>query len=161
LSRFAAEIEMPLKETGIPEAERAPFRPAFPGDTEPPLTRRNAIIERVVRTREGTAENPAEGTIRWLEQLATLSAQATADKARQDKIKAIQTRISAINTEIKRIEGEIEKIEGADKERLKQASQERLAAYGAYFDNRKQEQETLEELYAPVKARLNSDSAAE
>jgi hypothetical protein len=87
-----------------PEAERAPFRPAFPGDTEPPLTRRNATIERVVRTREGTAENPAEGTIRWLEQqIATLSAQATADKTRQDKIKAIQTRISAINTEIKRI----------------------------------------------------------
>jgi DNA repair exonuclease SbcCD ATPase subunit len=65
MSRFAAEIEMPLKETGIPEAEHAPFRPAFPGDTETPLTCRNSTIERVVRTREGT-ENPAEGTIRWL-----------------------------------------------------------------------------------------------
>jgi AAA15 family ATPase/GTPase len=162
MSRFAAELELPLNETGIPEAERGLFRPAFPGDTEPPLTRRNATIEGVVRTREGTAENPAGGTIRWLEQqIATLSAQATADKTRQDKIKTLQTRISAINTEIKRIDGEIEKIEGADKERLKQASRERLAAYGAYFDNRKQEQETLEELYAPVKARLNSDSAAE
>jgi hypothetical protein len=32
-------------------------------------------------------------------QIATLSAQATADKTRQTKSKTIQTRISAINTE--------------------------------------------------------------
>lgn len=161
MSRFIAEIEALLDETGIPEAERTTFHPGFPGDTEPPLARRYAAIEREVRIREGTAENPTEGTIRWLEhRIATLAAQASADKARQDKVKAIQMRVSTINTEIKRLEGEIAKIEGPDRERLRQGAQERLTAYGAYFENLKHEQKTLEELYEPVTARLGSESAA-
>ena len=161
-SRFASETEVLLNEAGVPTAERAAFRPEFAGDTETPLTRRYAAIEQSIRTREGTVENPPKGTIRWLTaQIAVLAAKDSADKARQAKVKAIQTRISAINTEIARIEGEIAKTEGPDKERLDTAARERLDAYGAYFENLKHEQATLEELYAPVKARLSSDSAAQ
>jgi hypothetical protein len=159
-TRFAAEIEGLLNEAGVPQTERAAFRPEFPGDTEVPLTRRYAAIEQSVRTREGAAENPAQGTIRWIEaQIAALAARESADKARQAKIKTIQTRISQINTEVKRIEGEIAKIEGPDAERLRAAGAQRLEAYGSFFENFKHEQTTLEELYAPVRAKLGSATA--
>jgi DNA repair exonuclease SbcCD ATPase subunit len=158
--RFANEIEAMLTDVRIPPAERASFRPDFPADTDSPLARRQTAIEQGIKVREGSAENPAEGTIKWIEaQITALTARESADKARQAKIKTIQTRISAIATEVMRIEQEIAKIEGPDSERLNTAAQERLEAYGAYFENLKQDQETLEELYAPVKARLGSDSA--
>ena len=40
------------------------------------------------------------------------------------------------------------------------ARQERLDAYIAFFKNLKQEQQTLEKLYAPVKTRLTHESAS-
>lgn len=160
-TRFASEMDVLLKEIGVPQAERAAFRPKFAGDTDKPLADRHATIEKSIKTKEGAVENPRKGTIRWITaQIASLTARETADKARQARVKAIQTRTAAINTEIKRIEGEIEKTEGPDKARLDTAGKERLDAYGAYFENLKHEQATLEELYAPVRARLNSDSAA-
>jgi hypothetical protein len=162
ISRFSSEIEPLLDEAGVPAKERAAFYPAFPAETEPPLTRRFAAIQKVILAQEGTIENPAEETVRWFEEkIKTLSAQATADKARQDRTKGIQSRIAAINVELARIDGEIAKIEGPDKERLQRASVERLQAYGLFFDNLKEEQKTLEELYAPVKARLQSRSSTQ
>ena len=56
---------------------------------------------------------------------------------------------------------EIGQIEGPEKERIVAARQERLDAYVAYFANLSHEQETLEELYAPVSARLTGETAAE
>ena len=161
-TRFYSEIEGLLKEADIPPTDRAPFRPEFPADTEPPLARREAELRRSLAQRDGAAENPAEGTIQWLQrQIQALLQQDSADKARQEKIKVIQTRVAAIDTEIERVQVEIARIEGPDKERLAAARQERLDAYVAFFQNLKQEQHTLEELYAPVKARLGSTSTLE
>lgn len=161
-TRFTAEIEALLKEAGVPQADRTAFRPAFPADTDPPLARRQTAIEQSVRTREGAADNPAKGTIRWIQaQITALTTKESADKARQGKIKMAQIRIVAISTAIQRIESEIKKIEGADRERLAAAAKERMSAYAAYFENLKEEQKTLEELYEPVRARLSSESAAE
>jgi DNA repair exonuclease SbcCD ATPase subunit len=162
MSRFSSEIEPLLDEAGIPTSERAAFHPTFPSDTELPLSRRAAAIQNVIQALEGTIENPAEGTARWFEgKIKMLSTQATADKARQDRTKAIQTRVAAIHVELKRIEDEITKIEGPDRARLAQAGNERLQAYGLFFENLKAEQATLEELYAPVKARLQSRSSSQ
>lgn len=162
ITRFYSEIEGLLKEAGIPEAERTSFCPVFPPDTEPPLARREAEIKRLLAQRDGAAENPAEGTIRWLQlQIQALLQRDSADKARQEKIKVVQTRIAAIGREIERIQAEISRIEGPAKERLVAARGERSAAYVAFFNNMKQEQQTLEELYAPVKNRLSSESASE
>lgn len=161
MARFTSEIDALLAEVEITPPERAAFRAVFSSNIEPSLARRYAAIEQEVKNAEGPAENPAEGTIRWLEQqIGALSAQVTLDKAKQDRIKAAQTRIATINAEITRIEREITKIEGSDRERLTRAGQERLTAYGAYFENLRQEQMALEELYAPVKAHLDSDTAA-
>jgi ABC-type Mn2+/Zn2+ transport system ATPase subunit len=161
ITRFSVEIENALSEVGVPPADRAAFQPEFPADTDIPLTRRQSTIELEIRTREGATENPLAGTIRWTEaQIAALAIQESADKARQEKIKTSQNRISAIATEIARIEGETKKIEGPDHERLKAAAQERLEAYIAYFGNLKNEQVTLEDLYAPVKKQLTSGTAA-
>lgn len=162
MTRFYSEIEGLLRDAGIPEADRTSFRPEFPTDTEPPLTRREAELRRSVAQRDGTAENPAEATIRWLQtQISALEKLDSADKARQEKIKIIQTRIAAIGTEIERIQAEIARIEGPDKARLAAARQERLDTYVAFFQNLKQEQQAMEELYGPVKTTLSSGSASE
>ena len=162
MARFYSEVEKILSEAGIPEADRAAFRPEFRADTEAPLARRESELRRSLAQRGGAAENPAEGTIRWLQkQIQSLVERESADKARQEKIKVIQTRIAVIGTEIERMQAEIAQIERPERERIAVARQERLEAYVAYFANLKREQQTLEELYEPVKARLTSEAAAE
>jgi hypothetical protein len=63
------------------------------------------------------------------------------------------TRIAAIAAEIEKLNAEITRIEGPEKERRAAAQQERLETYIAFFKNLKLEQETLEALYVPVRAR--------
>jgi hypothetical protein len=146
---------------GVPEAERAAFRPAFPADTDPPLTRRETALQRSIAQRTGAQDQPAENTIYWLQaQIDALMKRESADKARQERIKVIQTRNAAIDTEIARIQAEIAQIEGPERERMVAAQRERMEVYVAYFANLKREQEMLEELYAPVTARLQSESAS-
>ena len=134
IRRFHFEIEGLLKEAGIVEADRTCFRPGFSSDTEAPLARREVELNQALAERDGTAENPAEGTIRWLQgQIKALVELDSADKARQQRFKVIQTRIAAIGVEIQRVQTEIARIEGPDKERQKAAHQERLNAHVAFF----------------------------
>ena len=162
ITRFYTEMGNLLIQAGIPEADRVSFRPEFPLDTETPLARREGEITKSLTQREGAAENPAEGTIRLLQiQIDALLKLDSADKARQEKIKGIQNRIAAIGIELERVEAEIKRIEGPDKERQTAAHEDRLKAYVAFFENMKHEQETLEELYAPVNTKLSSESASE
>lgn len=161
ISRFYSELDATLAEAGVPEADRVAFRPAFPADTEPPLIRRETELKRSLVERQGAAENPAEGTIRSLQaKIAALLKLESADKARQGRIRTIQTRIAAIDMEVERIQKEIIQIEGPEMARIEAARQERLGNYVAYFGNLKREQKTLEELYAPVTAKLKSESAS-
>ena len=161
IARFNSELEGELNEAGVPEADRETFRPSFPADTEPLLTRRETELNLSLAERRGTQENPAENTIWSLRaQIEALEKQETADKALQEKTKTIQIRMAAIDTEVQRIQQEIEKIEGPDRERMAAAREERLCAYVAYFVNMKREQQTLEELYAPVSAKLKSESSS-
>jgi len=160
MTRFSSELEGLLQEAGIAEADKVSFRPAFPSETEPPLVRRETELKMSLAERDGAAENPADGTIRRLQsQIQTLVQRDSADKARQQKFKVVQTRIAAIAVEIQRVQAEIARIEGPDKERQAAAHQERLDAYVAFFQNLKREQQTLEELYAPVGGRLRNESA--
>lgn len=162
IARFSAEIDELLEAAGVPADDRNAFHPIFPEDTEPPLVRREAALNAALRQRLGAAENPGTGTIRWLQnQIEELEKRESADKARHEKIKAIQSRIAAIDTETKRIKNEIAQIEGPERKRIAAARQERLDGYTAYFMNLGLEQETLEELYAPVSARLSKETAAE
>src|SRR4029453_10541664 len=162
IARFYSEIETILNDAGIPPAEWGAYRPAFPADTEAPLLRRENALQSLIANREGTRENPAEGTIAWLnQQIKALVERESVDKARQEKIKVIQTRVAPIGAELERIQAEILQIEGPERERLAAARRDRADAYVAYFANLKREQRTLEELYEPVKARLTSEAAAE
>ena len=162
MTRFSSEIDEMLAEAGVLADDRDPFHPVFPHDTEPPLTRREATLNAALSERTGAADGPAEWTIRWLQkQIEEMQKRESADKARQERIKAIQSRISAIDTETERIDKEITQIEGPEKEKMTVARQRRLEAYVAYFGNLNHEQETLEELYAPVSDRLAGEAAAE
>ena len=162
MARFSAEVDEILEDAGVPADDRGAFHPVFPEDTEPPLIRREAVLDAALTERVGATENPMKGTIQWFQnQIEELQQRESADKARQDKIKVIQSRIVTIDTEKERIAKEIMQIEGPEKERIAAVSRERLAAYAAYFANLRHEQETLEELYAPVSARLAGEAAAE
>jgi ABC-type lipoprotein export system ATPase subunit len=161
-AKFHAEVNALLGEAGVPEADRAPFLPSFSADTEPPLVRRETELRRSLQQRDGEVDNPAAGTIQWLQhQIRALLQRDSADKARQEKIKAIQTRLAAIATEIERVRDEIARIEGPDMLRLAAARQERRDTYAAFFRNLEEEQRTLKELYAPVSGRLTSTSDSE
>ena len=160
--RFVSDSYVLLRDAGIPDADQAAFHPAFPADTEGPLTRRTAALQASISKQEGTQEQPAEGTVHWLlAQINALTVKESADKARQERIKTIQTRIAAIGTEVKRLEGEIAQIEGPESKRMVAAYTERLDAYVGYFGILKQEHETLEELYAPVKKKLRTESVSQ
>jgi ABC-type lipoprotein export system ATPase subunit len=157
ISRFSSDLDTLLAAAGIEEASA--FRPSMP-DVEPILKRRTAELTKSIGDKEGSGDNPAKGTVRALEQqIKLLIDQDTADKTRQQRIRTIQERISAIDIEAKRLGGEIKQIEGPNRERLNSARDERLNGYGAYFENLKNEQKTLEELYAPIKARLKDGTA--
>lgn len=161
MDRFHSDLQDQLGEAGVPEGELSVFRPEFAGDTEPPLARREMALRAQISSRLGEAESPADGTIRRLQaEIKSLEERQTADKARQQKVKNAQTRVAAISTEIGRIQSEIERINGQDRERIRAAVDERRERYIQYFFNLKQEQEILEELYAPVTASLHSDAAS-
>ena len=161
MTRFSSEIDEILAEAGVLADDRDAFHPVFHYDTEPPLTRREAVLNAALSERTGASDGPAEGTIRWLQkQIEEMQKRESADKARQERIKAIQSRISAIDTEAERIGNEIVQIEGPEKDRMTAARPRRLEAYVAYFGNLNHEQETLEELYAPVSDRLAGEAAA-
>jgi recombinational DNA repair ATPase RecF len=118
--RFLSELDTLLKDVGVPDTDRQAFRLQFSADLEPPLARRAAEIQQGITTQEGSAESPAKGTVRWLEQqIKTLMERDTADKARQQRIKTIQTRVSAIATELERLNVEITQIKGPDRARSK------------------------------------------
>ena len=162
MARFSVEIEEMLDDAGVPADERVAFHPDYPEDTEPPLVRHEATLEAAIAEREGTAQSPAEGTIRWLRvQLEGLEKRESADKAKHARINEIHTRMASIDGETKRIGMEIEQIEGPEKERIANVRKERLYTYADYFANLRQEQDTLEKLYAPVTARLGAEGAAE
>lgn len=160
--RFSSELDEALAEAGVPEVDRATFHPAFPADTEAPLARRETDLNSTLAAWQGAEENAAVDTIRGLQkQIEILLKRESTDKARQERIKTIQARIAAIDTDIKRISAEIAYIEGHEKERMAAARQERLEAYAGVFENLKREQQTLEELYAPVSARLAADTSSQ
>lgn len=155
MARFGRELTALLDEVGVPPSDRTLFVPSFPGDTDAPLDKRAGELQAIINGKEGAEQNPAQNTIRWFEaQIKALEQKESLDKAREKRIKDIQTRIAAIGTEVKRIEAEISQIEGPGAERIKAAHAERVASYGTYFENLKQERKTLEELYEPVKKKL-------
>lgn len=157
MTRFATDIEALLRDAGIPEGERAAFKPVFATDTEAPLVRHGATLQKMVTDKEGTDQNPTAGTIRALEkEIKALTERESNDKARQQKIKSIQTRLAAITSEVKKLNDEIAQIEGPQRKRRDKCREERLVVYGAYFDNLRREQNALEDLYKPVKKKLGS-----
>lgn len=160
MERFYTELEPKLKEVGIPQTEHAVYRPAFAGDTEASLAAREKEINASIAKREGERDQPVPGTIRTLErEIEALTKKEGVDKARTKRIEEIQKRIAAIDTETERITKEIELIKGPEKERIGVAASERMEAYTAYFENLKDEQDTLKELYGPVTVRLKSESS--
>ena len=161
-TRAYTEILPLLKDIGVPELQHDTFRPRFAADTEPPLARREVELKNSIAGKEGTLENPTEGTIRWLQaEIKKLTEMDTADKAREQKTKSIQARLAAINTETNRLDTEIKHLEGPARERLQLVYPERLKTYVDYFENLRSEQAILEELYASVRTSVGARSAGD
>jgi hypothetical protein len=159
--RFNAELITLLIDAGVPQTEHGNFKPTFSGDIEAPLTKRTAELNASIAQLEGAVDNPADGTLRWLDaQIKALVAKESLDKARQLRVQTIQTRIAAIDAELTRLDAEIKAIEGPEKTRMATAYDERIGAYVSYFKNLSVEQTILQEIYGPVKQHLQSASAS-
>ena len=65
--RFYREITGLLRQAGVPAAKWGKFRPTLVGTPEPALSHREADLRRLIAERDGAVDNPAEGTIRWLQ----------------------------------------------------------------------------------------------
>ena len=162
MATFAVEIQEMLDYVGVPADDRDAYRPAFPHDTDPPLARREATLNADVQQRQGAADPPLEGSIRWLRNtMAELEKRESVDKARHARINEIHTRIATIDTDTRRIRAEVTQIEGPERQRIATLRRERLDAYAAYFANLRREQDILEDLYAPVSARLSEKDTSE
>ncbi|MDH5179491.1 MAG: hypothetical protein OEZ39_05560 [Gammaproteobacteria bacterium] len=158
MNRFYTELEPALIDVGIPEQDRTRYKPAFPEDTEHPLSARESKIEATITTRLGAEDSPADGTIRGIEKaIEELGKKESADKARAKRIEDIQKRIAGIDTETERLHREIAQIEGPDRARIETIAAERMDTYRDYFENLKIEHRTLAELYSPITARIQSD----
>jgi energy-coupling factor transporter ATP-binding protein EcfA2 len=161
MDSFYTRLSFTLRELGIPESEHAKFKPIFSGDVQVPLNARKADLNNVIARLEG-GDTPVSGTFKYLQtHLATLTARQTADKALLENIKRIQNRVAAVGSEVERLAAEVATTEGADRERIKEASKDRLNAYVAVFENMKREQQALEDLYHPIRNQLNDQAMLE
>lgn len=161
VTRFYNELAIQLDEVGVPNKDISNFKIRFTGDIEDSLASREATLVKQISDRLGDNENPSEGTIRCFQkEIKNLETRQTADKARQKKIRNIHARVATINSETERITAEIFQIKGPEKKRAYKVQEELRVAYVSYFSNLKQEQKTLEKLYAPVTAELQSGNAS-
>lgn len=92
---------------------------------------------------------------RFASNLPALTASATAIRA------AIQKRLAAIDVEISRLVEEIARIEGPEMDRRRILPAERMEAYKTYFESLRQEQVILEQLYGPIRQRLQTSRKQE
>jgi hypothetical protein len=162
MHRWYAEIVQRLRDAGVKDEELLAFEPDFRGNVDAPLNRITRSLQESVANRAGASESPAPETIAAANaELEKLSAQATADKALRDRIETIQKRLSAIAVEIGRILEEIARIEGPELERARAIPAERQATYREIFESLAAEQQILQRLYGPVRARLESGGQQE
>lgn len=162
IDRFNVDLQAALMEVGLPAEENQAFRVEFRADLTGALKKRVTAIDKKIADREGNADDPPVGTIaRITRDISSLEMKATADLVRRTRLQAIQRRILAVSSESERIKQEIANIEGPQKERLASLRSERLDTYLEYFTSLKEEQQVLEALYRPVKARLDAGTEQE
>ncbi|SFJ29967.1 hypothetical protein SAMN02799626_01486 [Caulobacter sp. UNC279MFTsu5.1] len=162
MRQFYNTITPKLVELGLDETARQLFEPRFGGDTERPLAVVERGINESIRARQGTPEAPGADTIAGVEaEIAGLNGQLTADRALRERIDGFQKRLAAIDVEIARLGEEIARIEGPEKERRRALPAERMETYKAYFENLRQEQDILEQLYGPIRQRLQTSRKQE
>lgn len=162
MQRWHSGMVERLRDIGIGDEELQAFEPVFRGDVLKPLARIRGIVENSIAQREGALDAPAIGTIRAIEaELTRLSAQATADKAVRDRIDTIQKRLSAIAVEVHRIGEDIARIEGVERKRAQEVPAERREVYKQIFQNLAAEAAILQQLYGPVRQRLETGGRQE
>ncbi len=162
MRRFYNEIVPKLAELGLDEDVQRHFEPRFTGDVERPLAGLERRINDAIRVRQGDQAAPAGGTLAAVEaQIAQLNGKLTADRALRDRIDGIQKRLAAIDVEIARIGEEITRVEGPELARRRVLPGERMAAYKAYFESLREEQTILEQLYGPIRQRLQTSRRQE
>jgi hypothetical protein len=162
MKRFYAAIQSQLAEIGVTGASVVAFEPKFTGDVAGPLVDSETRLNAAVAARLGFGETPLAGTIRYVEnEISRLTAALKADKSLRDRVEAIQKRLAAIHTEIQRIEAEIAVTEGKDFARLKEIPAERMSIYLGFFKTLRDEQIILQNLYGPVRKRLETGGVQE
>lgn len=100
--------------------------------------------------------NLADQTLSLLErELARLRALVGVDQQNAKRFTTLSDKITKAETALAKVVQQIERIQGAD-ERIRALVDSRRAAYAAIFEAIVEEEKALADLYAPIKARIDS-----
>lgn len=162
MRQFYNGILPKLQELGLDESAQRLFEPKFGGETDRPLNAIERTINKAIRERQGAPDTPAVETIAAIEVvIAKLNGQLTSDRALRERIDGIQKRLAAIDVDVNRLKEEIARIEGPELERRRVLPAERIETYKTYFENLRKEQAILEQLYGPIRRRLQTSRKQE
>lgn len=162
MRQFYTGIVPKLQELGLDEDTQRLFEPKFSGETDRPLVVIERGVNDAIRARHGDPDPPAAETIAGVEaEIAKLNGQLTADRALRERIDGIQKRVAAIDVEVTRLNKEMARIEGPELARRRALPAERTEAYKTYFESLREEQTILEQLYGPIRQRLQTSRKQE
>lgn len=164
MDEFYEQLKSDLAYIGIEDKAVGNFEPLFKGDIIIPLNQRDDQLKREIKEISGfdTDAYPEKSTHKSIDKrIAELEAKSTADQAKKQKSIEIQKRIQTIDTEIEKLNKTIEDIKSNKTGQLKNKSADRWGKYLSYFDNLKEEQEILEDLYSSLSRTLGSGNKEE
>lgn len=164
MDKFYEQLKSDLAYIGIEDNAVGNFEPLFKGDIITPLNQRDDQLKREIKEISGfdTDAYPEKSTHKSIDKrIAELEAKSTADQAKKQKSIEIQKRIQTIDAEIEKLNKTIEDIKSNKTGQLKNKSADRWGKYLSYFDNLKEEQEILEDLYSSLSRTLGSGNKEE
>lgn len=140
------------------------FKPTFKTNVLTPLDMRQDELEREIKEISGSvidvySEKVTHKSID--KRIAELEAKSTTDQAKKEKSIEIQKRIQAIETEIEKLTKAINDIKSEKSKQLKNKFEDRYGKYLSYFDNLKEEQKILEDLYSSLSRTLGTGNEEE
>lgn len=164
MHEFYEGLKADLSIIGIKSDVLENFKPTFKADVLTPLKMRQDELEREIKEISGSDIDvcPEKITHKSIDKrIAELEAKSTTDQAKKQKSIEIQKRIQAIETEIEKLTKAINDIKSEKSKQLKNKFGDRYGKYLSYFDNLKEEQKILEDLYSSLSRTLGTGNEEE
>ena len=164
MHEFYEGLKTDLSIIGLKSDVLENFKPTFKADVLSPLNTRQNDLELEIKEISGNDLDiyPKKITHKSIDkQITELEAKSTSDQSKKQKSIEIQKRIQAIETEIEKLTKAIEDIKSEKSKQLKNKFEDRWGKYLSYFNNLKEEQKILEDLYSSLSHTLGTGNEEE